>query len=113
MSLYTVSSGTTINAQDVNQLVNVLQQQSGGQELGKYYLTFNASASGYFGSVWIVSLSRVSTPVSVTIDTSIANPVFCNNVATSNLGTAGFQIFAQSTGANGNCRVGGVYTIQY
>ena len=113
MALYTVSSGNTINATDINQLVNVLMQPSGGQEIGAYYLDGWASGSGQEIGDWVSTLSRGATPVSVSIDTSIASPYNINSPSTNSLNSNGFHVYATSNGSSSKCYVGGKYTLQY
>lgn len=113
MALYTVSSGNTINAADINQMVNILQQQSGGQEVGKYHLMFNSYTNGAQGQCWIPTLSRNSAPVSVTIDTTDQAPQNCGAPNTNLLKSSGFQIYAASNGQWLTCNTGGNFTVQY
>ena len=113
MSLYTVSSGTTINAQDINQVVNVLQQQSGGQEIGVYFIAGCPFESSAVVAQYVNTISRGSAPVSVTIDTSRQSPISLNAPTTNILSRSGFQVYAFATGSANNARVGGNYTVQY
>lgn len=113
MSLNTVANGNTLFANDINQLVNVLQQPSGGQEKGSYFLHGWGGASGDTLAGWFPSLSRGTTPVSVSIDTSIQVASNVNAPATANLNATGFQVFTGTTGATTNAQVGGNSTIQY
>lgn len=116
MSLYQVSTGQTINAADVNQLVDELEQQSGGQELGKYFLAGGIYANIATVSNYIPSRSRYSTPVSIQVDDADQGHTggFNGVPIASNLTTAGFQIYCNNTtGPNTNGRAGGNYTIQF
>lgn len=113
MSLYTVSSGSTINAQDVNQLVNVLQVGSGGTETGQYYLGFSGYDSSALGSMYLETRSHGATPVSVTVDTSIQSPSNCVSPTTNGLSQYGFQLFSSSSVAAHNCHEAGAWTVQY
>lgn len=103
-------SGQTIQATDLYNLC----QPSGGQEKGKWRLNFNASAANYFGGVYIPSESRVSVPVSVSVDTADDSPVnIGSGPTTQGLTSSGFQVVCQSSGGFGNCHCGGNYTISY
>ncbi len=113
MSLTTVSTGNTILANDVNQLVYVLQRGSGQSESGQYYLGFNPGGSGALGSLYLPTLSRGSIPVSVTIDTSLQAPSNCNSPGASNLSSSGFQITTTGTTGANNAHCAGQWTVNY
>ena len=113
MALYTVTTGNTINALDVNQLVNILTQPSGGQEIGTYYLNGWGSASGQNIRQWMASRSQGETPVSVSVDTSIATPNSINTPTTEKLSQYGFHVKTTTTGATSSGYAGGLFTIQY
>lgn len=114
MALSTVITGGQINAGDINQLVNVLQQPSSGQEKGKYWLQGGAYATGANVSQYIPSISRGAAPVSVTIDTADQIPTAAAGTPTTdNLTANGFHVLFVSTGPNIASRCGGNYTIQY
>lgn len=110
--MYTVSSGTTINAQDVNQIVNTLQQGSGGTETGKYWVESGSANSGWSLGQWIQSQSRTTIPVSVSVDTSTVL-AGVSGVSTQNLTSSGFAIGAGATGVSNTARYAGNFTIQY
>lgn len=114
MALNTVTTGNTVLASDVNQLVNVLQQASGNTEVGKYYLQGGGNANGWVVSNYMDSLSRVSTPVSVSIDTADQAPAASANTPTAiQLTFGGFQVqFSVSTVTN-TARAAGNSTIQF
>lgn len=112
MSLNTVTTGNTVLAADINQLVNVLQAPSGATETGKYFAQGGTNASGWVVAVWVQSQSRTSVPVSVTFDTSTAL-VGLSGASTSQLGSTGFLVGAGGTGVSNTARMGGNYTIQY
>src|SRR5262249_25969146 len=112
MALYTVTTGNTILAADVNQLVNVLQRASGQVETGKYFIALPVQ-NGWQISQFMSPLSRVSTPVSVTIDTVDASPTNCGSPATALLTANGFQVKANGNTTANVANVGGNYTIQY
>lgn len=114
MSLSTVSNGAVINHSDVAQIVNVLQQPSGGQEARKYILEGNCYVANGYISNYVTSLSRGSTPVSVSIDQAdITKSSFMNAPQTAHLTSGGFQCYAQFTSANADGVVAGNYTIQF
>jgi hypothetical protein len=113
MALYTVSSGQTINAADINQLVNVLQCPSGSQEAGQYFIVDWANSSNEFFGQWISTRSRGSTPVSVSVDTSLGLSGNANPPSTNHLGSSGFQLYTSSTSASNNIGFGGNWTVQY
>ena len=113
MGLTTVSTGATIRAVDFDQFYNVLQQPSGGQEAGHYFLADNSYASGGTISLYLPSLSRTSSPVSVSIDSSDTAPSGITSVTTNNLTSGGFQVNSASTAITTNAIVGGKYTIQF
>lgn len=113
MALYTVTTGNTVLAADVNQMVNVLQRAASQTETGGYFLTFNAYTSACYGGTWINSLSRVSVPASVSIDTSVQAPAGCNSPSTNNVTANGFHVYAGTSASTINANVGGLYTLQY
>lgn len=113
MALTTVANGNTAQANDLNQAINVLQQPSGGQEKGEYFFSQGCHASGDFVSIFYPSLSRVSVPVSASIDTAFQSPSNCNAPGTNKLSANGVQVNTTSTGATGNATVGGNLTIQF
>ncbi len=113
MTLNVVTTGNTVLAADINQLVNVLQQQSGSTEVGKYYLAGWGGTTGDKIMCCITSLSRNSTPVSVTIDTAIVSPTNVTSPITTHLTSCGFAIETTTTGATVNGGCGGNYTLQY
>jgi len=111
--LYQVVTGSPILHQDVNQAINVEQQPSGGKETGKYYLAGNSYISGGYVTQYMRTLSQLSTPVSVSIDTSDQAVTNLNVPTTSGLTSNGFRIQATSTGIATNCVAGGNYTVNY
>lgn len=113
MSLYTVVTGNTIAAQDINQVINVLQEPSGSSEVGQYWLAGSSYAANALISQWIQSQSRTSTPVSVSIDESIQAPSNCGTPSVSNLKSSGFQLYAFGSGVFTSANVAGVYTIKF
>ena len=114
MSLTTVSTGTTIQASHVNQLVNVLQVPSGGTETGGYFLTFAAYANNAVGGTWINSESRGVVPVSVSVNTSVQSANNTGAPQTDHVTAIGFHVYAfANNGVQTSCNVGGVYTLNF
>jgi hypothetical protein len=115
MSLYTVSSGQVINANDINQLVNALQVPSGGSEVWQYFLAGLSNAQTDVISNWITTRNHGTAPSSVTLDHSILSPIGYSSYAAGNLQGSGFQAFgyADSSAPNHNCHVGGNYTAAF
>lgn len=113
MALNTVTTGNTVLASDINQLVNQLQTPSGGTSTGSYYLDSWSNAANLEVGTWVNPLSRVSVPVSVSIDTSISSPVSANAPSTNLLSATGFHVYTTSSGSAIKFYCGGNYTIQY
>jgi hypothetical protein len=114
MALTTVSNGNTANASDLNQVINVLQQPSGGQEKGTYWLGGNGYTTNAYIQQSISSLSRVSTPVSVSIDTAIQAPIGnLTNILAGTINSGGFHVYGQVSSASSNAYCGGNYTLQF
>ncbi len=114
MPLNTVTTGNTILAADINQLVQVLQRAAGQTETGKYHLGGSSYTNGALVSMYMPSLSRTTAPVSASIDTSDTAPSGLQAApSTGHLTANGFQVFAFGSGTTSNCNAGGNYTIQY
>jgi hypothetical protein len=114
MPLNIVVSGNTVLASDVNQVVQVLQRQSGQSETGKYYLLGSGYAVNANLGSYTVSLSRTTVPVSVVIDEADQAHTNTNAAAAATLQTAnGFLVSVSASGAATNVRAGGNYTINY
>lgn len=113
MPLNVPVNGGTVFATDVSQLTNIFQALSGAQEKGGYYLNgWGNAASDQIGA-WVPSRSYFSTPVSVSLDTSVQAATNCAAPSTNSLTVNGFHASTTSTAANTAMYVGGVYTIQY
>lgn len=110
--MYTVATGNTIVVQDVNQIVNVLQQPSGGTETGRYFLLVTATAAGQYSIAYIRTTSQISVPVSVTIDQAVVAATNCSAPAADALTSFGFRIYTTST-ASGFYQVAGNTTVHY
>ena len=113
MSLTLAVSSSNITAAIINQVVNVLQQPSGGQEIKHYYCGGNSYTTSGRASCYVKSLSRNSVPVSVSLDQSDQGYIAASSLATDTLTQGGFHIWIQATGAAGNVSTGGVYTLQF
>ena len=113
MSLSTVSNGAVISHNDIDQIINVLQQPSGGQEKRKYHLAGNSYANLGWVSLYVRSLSSNSTPVSVSIDTADTAPTNIGTPAALQQTASGFQVHGQTSAAQVSCNAGGNYTLQY
>lgn len=115
-----VSSGPFVNggspgisASFLNNIEQVFQQPSGGTETGKYFFEGNASSSGGVIGTWVVSISRTTVPVSVTIDTADTSPVGVSSVSVQAAKHSGFFVSGGATGSTNTGRAGGNYTIQF
>ena len=115
MALTLVVAGAQINASDLNQTINVLQRSAGQSEVGHYRLAGGAYAVGAVVSHWVNTLSRGSTPVSLTIDTLDGTPSNLNapSAPIGNANAGGFLIFATATAINGNANCAGNWTANY
>lgn len=112
MPLNTVTTGNTILAADINQLVNVLQRASGQTETGKYWAGGWSNAASDLISTYYISLNRTSVPVSVTLDTVDAS----TNVGAVNndhLTANGVHIYFFSSVANTGCNGAGNVTLNF
>jgi hypothetical protein len=105
--------GAVIQASDFTQCSNILQQPSGGQETGKYFLGGSSPSTGETIGWYVCSLSGQSVPVSVSIDTADVSATNLNAPSTSRLSSGGFVVDATTTGTNTDCNVAGNYTLQY
>lgn len=113
MALTLVSNGQLSDASQLNQIINVLMQPSGGTETGRYIIAGNIYTNGAFISYYVCSLSRNATPVSASIDTADVSPTNLNAPGTSHLTNGGFQIFASNSSASTSSSAGGHYTINF
>jgi hypothetical protein len=114
MSLSTPVNGGTVQASDISQLVKVLQETSGSTEVGKYYLQGGGNVSGWVVSNYMVSLSRTSVPVSVSIDTADQAPAASAGTPTAiQLTFGGFQVQFAVTAVTNTARAAGNSTIHF
>lgn len=112
MALTLVTSGNTIFASDLNQIIAVLQR-SGTSETGQYIIKGNAPAINNELSTYIHTTSQGVTPSSVSIDTSVLTTLGVGAPAVQNISASGFLVHVLSSGAGTDCHVGGVYTANY
>jgi hypothetical protein len=108
-----VAFGQVSSPNGLNQLVDILQRRVGQQETGAYYLDSWSAAVGDEMGAWVQSQSRGTTPVSVSIDTSLQVNSFCNAPSTNTLTSNGFHVFTTASSINNKMYVGGLYTINY
>lgn len=114
MSLTLIANGVLSDASQVDQIIYVLQRQSGQAEAGKYFLQGQGYTSlANFGN-YMPSLSRTSTPSGVTIDTADQAPTGgANTPGAQNLTSSGFLVFFTTGGTASAAKCGGNYTIAY
>lgn len=112
MSFTLIVNGSTITTSNINQVVNALQQPSGGSETGSYHVANNGYAVGAFVSDYQRTLSQGSTPVSVSLDLS-GGSISCTTPTTSNLSSKGFFSSATATAIATNIAYGGAWTVSY
>lgn len=114
MPLTPYSAGDTFNSNTINQFVNILLEPSGGQETGHYEIEGPPyTASGSFLSGPVVTLSRVSVPVSASVDSSDDSGAKLNAPTTGHLTAGAMQIYAQANATGTTGHVGGLFTVQY
>jgi len=113
MPLTLVSNGNTVQATDVNQIINVLQRPSGQSETGNYYIQGSSYASGARIAMYMRSTSQGATPASVSIDTTIVSPSNMGTPTTDQLTQYGFHIFGSSNAVNVDAKAAGAFTINY
>ena len=114
--LYQVTFGQVSSPTDLNQLVTILSQPSGGVEKGHYFLASGIYTSGAVISTYVPTLTRNTAPVSVSVDTADLAPTggLSGTPTTLQLTSGGFQVYSLSTtGPNVNARAGGNYTANY
>jgi len=110
---FTDSAAPGIDAVFLNNVENVFVQPSGGTESGHYTCVGSGYVDHCIVSTHITSLSRTTTLVSVTIDTSDFGAFGCGSPTTNRLTSGGVEIYVYSSGAQTSCGCGGVYTLQY
>ena len=110
---FTNGGAPGLSATFFNNIENVFKQSSGGTETGTYWFEMATYATNAQVGVYIPTLSRGTTVVSVTIDTSILGATGLNAPAVIYSGPSGFFVGANGTGASLTPRVGGAWTVQY
>ncbi len=114
MALNTVTTGNTVLAADINQLVQVLQRAAGQTETGKYWLQGGCYQTSAEVSTYVDSLNRTSTPSGTVIDTADQAPASsAGTPAASSLTANGFLVKFASTAASNTARAGGNYTTSF
>ena len=102
-----------ISATFLNNLEAILKQPSGGSETGKYFVGEGAYTTSAVVGQYISSISRTTTPASLTIDSADATPPGGASLSTAHLTGSGFQVFITAAAANTNAFYGGNYTINF
>lgn len=113
-ALYTVSAGQTAEPLDINQLVNVLQEPSGGTESGSFFVAGPITGNGYVISSYLQLRSRVSSPISISTTVTSNSGGAAASITPNHLDSNGFQLYTLNTTAtSGNGNVGGTYVVQF
>ena len=112
---FTNGAAPGISAAFLNALEAVLERNSGDTESGHYFLSGWSNAVGDLIQIYYASLSRTSTPISVSApDQTDKAATNVNAPSTGFLTSGGVQIYTTSTSAQvSNLQVGGAFTIQY
>lgn len=113
MTLTLVNPGDTFSAQVINQAITVLEQPAGGQELGRYRLEGSGYAASALVNCNLITLSRNTAPVSISIDTADQAATNMAAPGTNFLTMGGAQIFSHSSGITTECKAAGNTTMQY
>lgn len=107
-------SSPGISANFLNAVEAILQQNSGGQESGRYFVGGFSTAASQTISNYIVTLSRTTVPVSVNFDeTDTTHSASLSTPTTGHLTSGGFQMYAISNASNGNSIWGGNWNVLY
>lgn len=114
-TLTPVVAGNTIYASDINALLDILSRQSGQSETGIYFIAGPAYTNGSVVAEYMPTLTRGTTPSSVTIDTAVQSPTggMSGTPSTGQLSGNGFQVYSLSTTTGTNNRAGGNTTVNY
>jgi hypothetical protein len=110
----TNTTNTIVQAADINQILYCLQRASGQTEIGCWMLAQSGYTTSALLNWWVGLNNRFSTPVSVSLSTSIG--AMTGTTAAQSMGSIhpnGFQVYAFSSAANGNCFGGGVFTATF
>jgi hypothetical protein len=114
MPLNVPGVGDTFTAETLNQAIRILQQPPGGQELGHYKIQANSySGTGVVVSCNLITLSRNSTPVSLSVDTSDGALQNMTGPNVNHLTQGGAQVYGNTSGAFLAVSVAGKHTMQY
>lgn len=115
MALTLANIGDTFLVSMLNQVINVLQMPSGGQELGKYKIEGNSTTTTATQSCPILTRSRNATPISLSIDTADQAVSSLNAPSTDHLTQGGARILATVNAASGQPdeHCAGNWTMQY
>lgn len=105
------NSAPGVSSTFLNNLESVFYRSSGDNENGVYLWSCGAYTTGTNFGGWVGFVSR-STPVSVSVDTSVVLAGF-NAPTTTQLGKSGFGITASATGPSNTNRFGGSWTSNY
>lgn len=97
----------------MNNVENVLEQPSGGSEIGKYHVAFGGYAVNAIGSEWMNTISRTAVPVSITTDEADFAHTNCNAISSNTLSQSGVQLYTGATTTNTSCNVGGNLTFNF
>jgi hypothetical protein len=113
MALTLVTNGQLSDASQLDQIINVLQRQTGQQESGQYVAAGWVNAGAQVVSDYYSSLSRGVTPSSASIDSSLGRSSQLNAPGTSFLSANGVQIFCLSSASANNATCGGNVILQF
>ena len=113
MTLNIVTTGNTILAADINQLVNVLQRSGGQTEPGKYWIGGWGNIASDIMSQFMPSMSRNTALVSITTDTTDQAPSNCNALSNDHQTANGVHLYTSTTGAATSANIGGNLTFNY
>lgn len=110
---FTNGAAPGIQASFLNNIENVLEQPSGGSEVGDYFISYGAYAINAIGGGWNATISRTSVPVSITTDETLNAHTNCNAISSNNLNANGVHVYTGATAINTSCNVAGALTFNY
>ncbi len=111
MSLYTVVTGGTIQAADIDQLVNTLQVPSGSTEAKTVLVIAGAFQTSATVGNWIGTVSQFNTAGSVTLSSTTLTGV--GSITVSNISSSGANLNAAATGPSNTARFVTTATFNY
>ena len=111
MALYTVSTGTTVNANDINQFTNALAQPSGGSESQTIFVQIGAFQTNSTVSQWIASRSQGSAPVSTSVTATTSAGM--NTISTSQANSSGASVGGGASGLSNTPHFATTVNFQY